>query len=261
MIKKNILKKIQKFKLINKKMNGILELEKERENENPSPIEELNLSMINEKKYWKIEEILPIVLPSKKINPYNTPSLQKKKISSKKPKNEQIMSIAKKLQTLIKIRKSKLKGVCEIRNEIYLETLNELIRQITIDCPQRGIFLANIRDEIEYTLKSFEDLYDNSIGFGTRREIKADENFCELKKKREDLREEIDLLKNEEILLGIELRNLESNVREVGEKEFNRREKEMKFMEIQNSNLEDFLEHVKKNKNPLEIKKNFNKNN
>ena len=29
-----------------------------------------------------------------------------------------------------------------------METFNELIRQITIDCPKRGILLANVRDEI-----------------------------------------------------------------------------------------------------------------
>ena len=243
-------------------MNGILELEKERENKNPSiNPEELNLKMISDKKYWKIDEILPIVIPKKKINPFKTEKLKKKKVSNKKPKNEQIMEIAKKLENLIKIRKSKLKGVCEIRNEIYLETLNELIRQITIDCPQRGILLGHIRDEIEYTLKSFEDLYDNSIGFGTRREIKADKNYSELVNDKKDLIHNIDLLKNEEILLSIELKNLESNITEVSEKKNLRRDKEIKFMEIQNSNLEDFLEHVKKNKNPLEIKKNFNKNN
>jgi len=36
-----------------------------------------------------------------------------------------------------------------------LETFNELIRQITIDCPQRGLLLGNIRDEIEYSLECF----------------------------------------------------------------------------------------------------------
>ena len=70
-----------------------------------------------------------------------------------------------------------MKGICEIRNELYLETFNELIRQITIDCPERGFLLASIRDEIKYTLNTFENLYDNSIGFATRRENKADENY------------------------------------------------------------------------------------
>ncbi len=66
-------------------------------------------------------------------------------------------------------------------------------------------------------------------------------------------------MKNDKILLNNELENLDNNIEEVEKKEEIRRKNEIEFIKVQNSNLMEFLEHVKSTNNPLEIKKNFEK--
>ena len=52
---------------------------------------------------------------------------------------------------------------------MYLEVFHELIRQIALDCPERGVLLASVRDEILYSLDCYKHVYNNSIKFSVRR--------------------------------------------------------------------------------------------
>jgi dynein light intermediate chain len=47
--------------------------------------------------------------------------------------------LALKLQQKLKERQARVKGICDVRYEIYDEAFNELIRQVAINCPERGI--------------------------------------------------------------------------------------------------------------------------
>jgi dynein light intermediate chain len=52
--------------------------------------------------------------------------------------------LALKLQQKLKERQARVKGICDVRYEIYDEAFNELIRQVAINCPERGIPKKNI---------------------------------------------------------------------------------------------------------------------
>ncbi len=43
-------------------------------------------------------------------------------------------------------------GICPIREELYMQTFDELIREITINCAERGFLLARVKDEIKMTI-------------------------------------------------------------------------------------------------------------
>lgn len=45
-----------------------------------------------------------------------------------------------------------MNGVCPIREKLYDECFHELIRQITINCLERGILLMRIKNETALTL-------------------------------------------------------------------------------------------------------------
>ena len=62
------------------------------------------------------------------------------KIFFRDPLKEEITILATKLQKKLKDRQSRSKGICDVRYEIYDEGLNELIRQVAINCPERGNF-------------------------------------------------------------------------------------------------------------------------
>lgn len=54
-----------------------------------------------------------------------------------------------------------------------LHVSDEIIRQVTINCTERGLLLLRIRDELLMTVKAFETLYQSSIAFGLRKALLA----------------------------------------------------------------------------------------
>ena len=59
-------------------------------------------------------------------------------------------------------------GICPIRERLYNECFDELIRQVTINCLERGILLMRIKKEIEMTINSYQTLYESAIAYGIR---------------------------------------------------------------------------------------------
>ena len=51
------------------------------------------------------------------------------------------------LDKKIQSRQARETGICPIREELYSQCFDELIRQITINCAERGFLLVRVRDE------------------------------------------------------------------------------------------------------------------
>lgn len=49
-----------------------------------------------------------------------------------------------------------------------------MIRQITINCAERGLLLLRVRDEARMTTAAYETLYESSIAFGIRKALMAE---------------------------------------------------------------------------------------
>ena len=46
-------------------------------------------------------------------------------------------------------------GVCQQREELFRQIFDELIRQITINCAERGFLLVRVRDEYRMVLAHY----------------------------------------------------------------------------------------------------------
>lgn len=57
--------------------------------------------------------------------------------------------------------------------EIIIIIIDELIRQITINCAERGLLLLRVRDELKMTLAAYQTLYQSSIAFGMRKALQV----------------------------------------------------------------------------------------
>ena len=64
-------------------------------------------------------------------------------------------------------------GVCAQREELFGQIFDELIRQITINCNERGMLLVRVRDEYRMVLAHYQNLYESSIAFGMRKALQA----------------------------------------------------------------------------------------
>jgi hypothetical protein len=60
---------------------------------------------------------------------------------------------------------------------------DELIRQVTIESPERGLLLMRVRDEVRMTISAYQTLYQSSITFGMRKTLQAEQGNSELIKR------------------------------------------------------------------------------
>ncbi|KAJ9469607.1 33 kDa inner dynein arm light chain [Diplonema papillatum] len=66
-------------------------------------------------------------------------------------------------------------GTCPVREELYAQAFDELIREVTVTCAERGLLLLRVRDEIRMNISSYKKLYESSIAFGMRKALQAEQ--------------------------------------------------------------------------------------
>ena len=89
-------------------------------------------------------------------------------------------NLAKDLEKQITAQEARDSGICPIREEIYAQCFDEIIRQITINCAERGYLLLRVRDEVRMVTKSFQNLYDSSIAYGMQKALVATKTKTEM---------------------------------------------------------------------------------
>jgi len=69
------------------------------------------------------------------------------------------------------------------RQTAYFTLADELIRQVTINCAERGLLLLRVRDEIRMTIAAYQTLYESSVAFGMRKALQAEQGKADMEKK------------------------------------------------------------------------------
>ena len=81
-------------------------------------------------------------------------------------------------------------GICPVREELYSQTFDELIRQVAINCSERGLLLLRVRDEIRMTISAYQTLYESSVAFGMRKALQAEQGKSDMEAKIKQLEAE-----------------------------------------------------------------------
>ena len=63
-----------------------------------------------------------------------------------------VINLQDELDKYLQSRQARETGICPIREELFAQCFDELIRQITIQCAERGFLLVRVRDEIKMTI-------------------------------------------------------------------------------------------------------------
>merc|ERR1712166_617895 len=64
-------------------------------------------------------------------------------------------------------RKARESGICVVREQLYSQCFDELIRQVTLNLPERGLMLLRVRDEMKLTISAscyLIDIYFQYVG-------------------------------------------------------------------------------------------------
>lgn len=94
-------------------------------------------------------------------------------------------------------RQARETGICPIREELYSQSFDEIIRQVTINCAERGFLLVRVRDEIKMTIQAYQTLYESSIAYGMRKALQAEQSKAEMLIKIQNIEDECAALEDE----------------------------------------------------------------
>merc|ERR1712086_300990 len=94
-----------------------------------------------------------------------------------------VINLQEQLDHKLQQRQARETGICPIREELYAQCFDELIRQVTINCAERGLLLLRVRDEIRMTIAAYQTLYESSIAFGMRKALMAEQKKAEMEAK------------------------------------------------------------------------------
>lgn len=155
-----------------------------------------------------------------------------------------VINLQEELDRKLQQRQARETGICPVREELYSQTFDELIRQVTINCAERGLLLLRVRDEIRMTISAYQTLYESSVAFGMRKALQAEQGksdmenrIVQLEAEKKDLERQIQDLKAK--CEAIEKR--ESERRQLDEK---KHAEEVQFLKRTNAQLKQQLESI-----------------
>jgi dynein light intermediate chain len=90
-------------------------------------------------------------------------------VSHQKSERSDVVRLKEALDQALEHRQARTEGICPIREELFSEAFDEIIREVTIGSPERGVLLMRVRDEHKMTLAAYQTLYQSSVGFGVRK--------------------------------------------------------------------------------------------
>lgn len=110
-----------------------------------------------------------------------------------------VVHLEEALDAQLHVRQAKPTGICPVRRELYSQCFDELIRQDTINCVEKGLLMARVRGEIQMTLAAYENLIISKLAFDMRKGLQeaADisdmkKRIAQLEKEKRDLMEQVD---------------------------------------------------------------------
>jgi dynein light intermediate chain len=140
------------------------------------------LCVLQGKKSSQLVDVLNAILPPREYLDEHGRRLAQA-VSSAPSSRDQVITLQMKLDERLQERQARENGICPVREELYSQCFDELIRQVTIESPERGLLLMRVRDEVRMTISAYQTLYQSSITFGMRKTLQAEQGNSELIKR------------------------------------------------------------------------------
>uniref|UniRef100_A0A6U4N7B2 Dynein light intermediate chain n=1 Tax=Hemiselmis andersenii TaxID=464988 RepID=A0A6U4N7B2_HEMAN len=132
-------------------------------------------------KALQTEDILNAILPPREWT--EDGELWVQYVSAVPATRSDAISLGESLDQRLQLRRARDSGICTIREELYAQAFDELIRQITIECAERGLLLLRIRDEARMRIAAYQTLYESSLAFAVRKAILGEDGKTEIEGK------------------------------------------------------------------------------
>ncbi|KAL0583427.1 hypothetical protein ABG067_006662 [Albugo candida] len=152
-----------------------------------------------------------------------------------------VIKLQEEIDTTLSKRQAKDCGICLVREDIYAQVFDELIRQVTINSPEQGLLLLRVRDELRLTIDAYKMLFESSILFGIRKQLQAEEGTGDIQQRITELTEEKHENECKLMSLSNKLELIEKRAGERKAMQDKKFKEEIDFLKYQNQHLEAFL--------------------
>ena len=153
-----------------------------------------------------------------------------------------VINLQEQLDQRLLQRQARETGICPVREELYAQCFDELIRQVTINCAERGLLLLRVRDEIRMTIAAYQTLYESSIAFGMRKALQAEQGKADMEARIKQLEAEKKDLERQVQELKAKAEAIEKREGERRALEEKKHAEEVQFLKRSNAQLKKELE-------------------
>nr|XP_014270259.1 33 kDa inner dynein arm light chain, axonemal [Halyomorpha halys] len=118
-------------------------------------------------------------------------------ISHKPVKRLDIIKLSQRLDKMMTDLNARDNGICDVRRKLHTDLLDELTRQIIIQDEPLGLLLLKVRDDLTMTILCYKALFENSVQYGLKKALEAEQGRRELQDVINNLQEEKERLEAE----------------------------------------------------------------
>lgn len=208
----------------------------------PNPPAKQKLAPVDAKAAQQTDEILNSILPPREWT--ESGQLWVQQVSSTPATRLDVVNLQEELDRRLQQRQARETGICPVRRELYSQCFDELIRQVTINCAERGLLLLRVRDEIRMTIAAYQTLYESSVAFGMRKALQAEQGKADMEKKIAELEDEKRELEKNVNELKAKCEQIEKRAQEQRQVEEKKHTEEIQFLKRTNQQLKTQLEGI-----------------
>ncbi|KAL1123177.1 hypothetical protein AAG570_002264, partial [Ranatra chinensis] len=183
----------------------------------------------------EIQEILDCILPPREWE--EDGQLWRQQVSSQPATRAEVLKLGENLDMRLQQRQARETGICAIRRELFTQAFDELIRQVTINCAERGLLLLRVRDEMRMTTAAYQALYESSTAFGLRKALMSEQGKSDMEEEIQRLKTEKDEVQNELAKLKQRFDMSERRAAEMRQTEEKKHNEEISFLKKTNQQL------------------------
>jgi len=188
------------------------------------------------------DEILNSILPPREWT--DGGQLWVQQVSSTPATRLDVVALQEELDRRLQQRQARETGICPVRRELYSQCFDELIRQVTISCAERGLLLLRVRDEIRMTIAAYQTLYESSVAFGMRKALQAEQGKTDMERQIKELELDKTELERQVNELKAKCEQIEKRALEQKQVEEKKHSEEIQFLKRTNQQLKTQLEGI-----------------
>lgn len=186
------------------------------------------------------EDILNSILPPREWT--EDGQLWVQYVSSTPATRLDVINLQEKLDQQLQQRQARETGICPVREELYAQCFDELIREVTINCAERGLLLLRVRDEMRMTIAAYQTLYESAVAFGMRKALQTEQGKNEMENRITTLESEVKDLERQVQEWKLKCEAIEKRENERREAEAKKHKEEVQYLENYAKQLKQQLE-------------------